>query len=73
MLALFGSVWGIGPATAQRLYDKGLRTLEELKTDNTLTPPQRIGLMFHNDIITKIPRHEVTSFLVVHSSVNITS
>ncbi|XP_073395430.1 DNA polymerase lambda isoform X2 [Physcomitrium patens] len=59
VLALFGSVWGIGPATAQRLYDKGLRTLEELKTDNTLTPPQRIGLMFHNDIITKIPRHEI--------------
>ncbi|KAH8938471.1 hypothetical protein BDL97_16G084800 [Sphagnum fallax] len=59
VLSLFGAVWGIGPSTAQKLYDKGHRSLEDLKTDTSLTPAQRVGLEFHEDIIKRIPRHEV--------------
>lgn len=59
VIGLLGSVWGIGPVTAQKLYDKGHRSLEDLKTDTSLTPPQRYGLKFHFDIIKKIPRDEI--------------
>ncbi|KAJ7556225.1 hypothetical protein O6H91_05G075100 [Diphasiastrum complanatum] len=57
-ITLFGSVWGIGPATARKLYEKGHKTLEDLKNEPSLTSAQRIGLLYHHDIIKKIPREE---------------
>lgn len=56
---LFGEVWGIGPATALKLYEKGHRTLVDLKNENTLTNAQKLGLKYFDDIQTRIPRHEV--------------
>eukprot|EP00850_Spirogloea_muscicola_P005831 SM000027S09612 [mRNA] locus=s27:337246:341585:+ [translate_table: standard] len=41
----FGSVWGIGPVTARRLYDMGYRTLEELAHEPSLMPAQRVEVM----------------------------
>ncbi|KAH7688805.1 DNA polymerase family X beta-like protein [Dioscorea alata] len=58
-ITLFGEVWGIGPATALKLYEKGHRTLDDLKNDDSLTNSQRIGLQFFHDIKKRIPRHEV--------------
>ncbi|KAL3683502.1 hypothetical protein R1sor_001524 [Riccia sorocarpa] len=58
-VSLFGAVWGIGPSTAQKLYDKGHRTLEDLQHEESLTSAQRFGLKFHDDINKKIPRHKV--------------
>ena len=58
-ITLFGEVWGIGPATALKLYDKGHRTLDDLKNENSLTNSQRIGLKYFVDIKQRIPRHEV--------------
>ncbi|KAL8111894.1 DNA polymerase lambda [Apium graveolens] len=58
-ISLFGEVWGIGPATALKLYEKGCRTLDDLKAESTLTNAQRIGLKYFDDIRTRIPRHEV--------------
>lgn len=58
-ISLFGEVWGIGPATALKLYDKGYRTLDDLKNDDSLTHAQKIGLKYFDDINTRIPRHEV--------------
>ncbi|CAN8294418.1 unnamed protein product [Cochlearia groenlandica] len=58
-ISLFGEVWGIGPATALKLYDKGHRTLEDLKNEDSLTHAQRLGLKYFDDIRTRIPRHEV--------------
>lgn len=58
-IALFGEVWGVGPATALKLYEKGYRTLEDLKNEPSLTKAQRLGLQFFDDIKTRIPRHEV--------------
>ncbi|KAK4429877.1 DNA polymerase lambda [Sesamum alatum] len=57
--SLFGEVWGIGPATASKLYDKGHRTLDDLKNEESLTSSQRLGLKYFDDIKTRIPRHEV--------------
>ncbi|KAM3706488.1 hypothetical protein ACJW31_03G155400 [Castanea mollissima] len=58
-ITLFGEVWGIGPATALKLYEKGHRTLDDLKNENSLTNSQRIGLKYFDDIKQRIPRHEV--------------
>ncbi|KAM0824460.1 hypothetical protein ACQ4PT_070188 [Festuca glaucescens] len=57
---LFGEVWGVGPATALKLYDKGYRTLDDLQKDDSLTYAQRTGLKFFDDIKQRIPRHEVS-------------
>ncbi|CAA0834745.1 DNA polymerase lambda (POLL [Striga hermonthica] len=56
---LFGEVWGIGPATAVKLYEKGYRTLDDLKNEESLTNSQKLGLKYFDDIRTRIPRHEV--------------
>ncbi|KAL3631061.1 hypothetical protein CASFOL_024045 [Castilleja foliolosa] len=56
---LFGEVWGIGPATAVKLYEKGYRTLDDLKNDESLTNSQKLGLKYFDDIRTRIPRNEV--------------
>ncbi|CAH8348754.1 unnamed protein product [Eruca vesicaria subsp. sativa] len=58
-ITLFGEVWGIGPATALKLYEKGHRTLEDLKNEDSLTHAQRLGLKYFDDIRTRIPRQEV--------------
>ncbi|CAM8883642.1 unnamed protein product [Rhodiola kirilowii] len=58
-ISLFGEVWGIGPATALKLYEKGHRTLEDLKNESSLTYSQQIGLKYFDDIKTRIPRQEV--------------
>ncbi|XP_023524101.1 DNA polymerase lambda isoform X1 [Cucurbita pepo subsp. pepo] len=57
-ISLFGEVWGIGPATALRLYDKGCRTLDDLQKES-LTHAQKIGLKYFDDIKQRIPRNEV--------------
>ncbi|KAK9054824.1 hypothetical protein SSX86_025903 [Deinandra increscens subsp. villosa] len=58
-ISLFGEVWGVGPATALKLYERGHRTLDDLKNDTTLTNSQRLGLKYFEDIKTRIPRDEV--------------
>ncbi|EYU29697.1 hypothetical protein ABFS82_12G113100 [Erythranthe guttata] len=58
-ISLFGEVWGIGPATALKLYEKGHRNLDDLQNEDSLTNSQRIGLKYFDDIKTRIPRHEV--------------
>jgi len=59
-ISLFGEVWGVGPATALKLYEKGHRTLDDLRKDESLTNAQRIGLKYFDDIKQRIPRHEVS-------------
>ncbi|KAK1293128.1 hypothetical protein QJS10_CPB17g00588 [Acorus calamus] len=58
-VSLFGEVWGIGPATALKLYEKGHRTLDDLKNEESLSHSQKLGLKYFDDIKKRIPRHEV--------------
>ncbi|CDP00211.1 unnamed protein product [Coffea canephora] len=60
-ISLFGEIWGIGPATALKLYEKGHRTLDDLKNEESLTNAQRLGLKYFDDIRKRIPRHEASS------------
>ncbi|CAI0627536.1 unnamed protein product [Linum tenue] len=58
-ITLFGEIWGVGPATALKLYEKGHRRLEDLENEDLLTTSQKIGLKYFDDIRTRIPRNEV--------------
>ncbi|KAJ9172088.1 hypothetical protein P3X46_015372 [Hevea brasiliensis] len=58
-ISLFGEVWGIGPATALKLYEKGYRTLDDLENEDSLTHAQKLGLKYFDDIKTRVPRNEV--------------
>ncbi|KAK1268341.1 hypothetical protein QJS04_geneDACA006827 [Acorus gramineus] len=58
-VSLFGEVWGIGPATALKLYEKEHRTLDDLKNEESLSHSQKLGLKYFDDIKKRIPRHEV--------------
>ncbi|RWR77119.1 BRCT domain-containing protein [Cinnamomum micranthum f. kanehirae] len=64
-VTLFGEVWGIGPATALKLYEKGHRTLDDLKNEDSLTSAQKLGLKFFDDIKKRVPRYEVKDMEVL--------
>ncbi|XP_078438503.1 DNA polymerase lambda (POLL) isoform X1 [Wolffia australiana] len=59
-ITLFGEIWGIGPATALKFYEKGHRTLEDLSNEKSLSHAQRLGLQYFDDIRAKIPRKQVS-------------
>jgi len=65
-VTLFGEVWGIGPATALKLYEKGHRTLDDLRNEDSLTTSQRLGLKYFDDIKKRIPRNEVQLAVSMH-------
>lgn len=66
-ISLFGEVWGIGPSTALKLYEKGHRTLDDFRNEESLTHSQRLGLKYFDDIQTRIPRHEVAYYALQFS------
>ncbi len=55
---LFIGIHGVGVVSANKLYDKGYRSLADLETAN-LTKAQRIGLIYYKDIRERIPREEI--------------
>ncbi|KAI0251130.1 hypothetical protein BJV78DRAFT_489289 [Lactifluus subvellereus] len=78
-LSLFASIYGIGPVTARKLYDLGLRTLRDLEAyyevDADFTPAEssdgaemdvRIALGLHDDLMQTIPREEVEA---IHATI----
>lgn len=53
-------IWGVGPATAAKLYNQGYNTLDALRANtDVLNFQQQIGLKHYQDFLTKIPRAEV--------------
>lgn len=60
VLTLFYSIWGVGPATAFKFYQKGFRTIEDLKNNpHVLDEWQKLGIKYHADFQKKVPRAEV--------------
>ncbi|KAJ7454997.1 DNA polymerase lambda [Mycena galericulata] len=58
---LFQGIYGVGQATAYQWYAGGCRTLDDLlagKGGVTLTPAQKIGIQFYDDINDRMPRAE---------------
>ncbi|KAI1359292.1 hypothetical protein F5Y08DRAFT_332436 [Xylaria arbuscula] len=60
-LKTFCDVYGVGVPTAKRWVDLGYRTLNDLQTKATLTTNQQLGVEHYNDLLTRIPRTEVTA------------
>ncbi|XP_074143463.1 DNA polymerase beta isoform X2 [Sminthopsis crassicaudata] len=53
-------VSGIGPSAARKLVDEGIKTLEDLrKNESKLNHHQRIGLRYFEDFEKRIPREEM--------------
>lgn len=61
VLQLFQSVWGIGPAHAEKFYNDGYRTLEQL-ANGPLTRAQLAGLKYYQDLQKTIPREEIDEY-----------
>lgn len=58
-------VWGIGAAKAKEMYQRGVRTIEDLREEvkanpEILTKNQKIGLKYVEDLEIRIPRKKVT-------------
>lgn len=52
---------GVGPVTANRWYDEGVRSFDDLRPD-MLTRAQKISLAFREDFAKPIPRAEIEQF-----------
>ena len=65
-MILFVKVWGIRLEDAKRLYEKGLRTLEDLRNNShLLTSYQNLGLKYFEDTQISIPFDEVTKMFEI--------
>lgn len=62
VLTLFSDIYGVNMKTANRFYDLGYRTLEDLEKSNILNENQKIGLKYYNDLKERIPRDEIDQF-----------
>ncbi|XP_033122379.1 DNA-directed DNA/RNA polymerase mu-like isoform X2 [Anneissia japonica] len=59
-MQIFTGVFGCGPVTAKKWYEKGCRTLEDVKENmsSTLTKEQKIGIECYNDLNTPVSQQE---------------
>ena len=66
VIARFLKVWGVGPARAAALYDRGMRTLSDLrKNRGLLTGQQRIGLRYYKDFLKRVPRDQILALVAL--------
>jgi DNA polymerase/3'-5' exonuclease PolX len=69
------SIWGVGKSLAEKLVRKGVKSIEELKKDNSslnlLNHNQKIGLEYYEEFNMRIPRLEVEEiFKIVKIELN---
>lgn len=55
----FMKIHGIGPVTANKYYDMGIRTIDELWYKAPLTKAQKLSIYYRNHTNIRIPRDEV--------------
>lgn len=61
ILELFEGIFGVGPATANKWYNEGYRTLEQLANVKK-TNAQELGYYYYNQLNQRIPRNEMDLF-----------
>ncbi|KAL7009941.1 hypothetical protein EMMF5_000850 [Cystobasidiomycetes sp. EMM_F5] len=61
--ALLTGIYGVGPSRAAEMYHAGVRTLQDCETAQrfgiTLTPAQKLGLQYYEDLQERMLRSEV--------------
>lgn len=58
----FINVFDIGPIKANKFYEEGYRTLEQLYNAPGLTETQKLGIIYYNHLLLKIPRTEIDEY-----------
>jgi DNA polymerase beta len=60
-MATFIQICGVAEKTAAHFIELGYRTIADITNNywNYLTPAQQIGITYYNDLLEKIPRHEI--------------
>ena len=59
-LKAFQQIYGVGPAKAKELVEQGFKTIADLRANpQTLNDKQKIGLMYYEDLLERIPRAEM--------------
>ena len=63
-LTVFQNIYGVGPAKALLLVEEGIETIEQLRevvraNPKLLNEKQKIGLMYYEDLLERIPRAEM--------------
>ena len=62
ILYSFKKIWGVGSTKADTLYEKGMRSLSQLKKNpHLLTIQQKIGLKYYDDLLKKVPREKIVT------------
>jgi DNA polymerase lambda len=69
ILGMFAQVMGVGPVTAEKWYNKGYRTLTDVKNEPHLTKTQKLGLEYFDDLQKKIPRSEIDYYNDVFTTI----
>lgn len=54
----FEGIYGIGPVTAKKWVELGFKDLKDIPRES-LTEAQKLGLLYYDDINSKIPRKEI--------------
>ena len=69
----FADVYGIGPKKAKDLVQAGIKNIDDLRKqqDELLNDTQKIGLLYYEDILLRIPREEIKAFLNVLFRLNL--
>ncbi len=63
VLKLFRTIYGVGPATAEKWYVLGWRDLNDVWANyDSLHNAQQLGLTYYTDLQQRIPRAEITHF-----------
>ena len=62
-LNLFNRIWGVGPSTADTLYQQGLRSLKDLEDCSTLSKQQKVGLRLFSDLDQRMPYKEASQIV----------
>lgn len=66
ILGKFSSILGAGEKTAEKWWNSGMRSFEDLqKNKHLLTHQQKIGLKYYNDLQKRIPREYIYTFQVM--------
>jgi NAD-dependent DNA ligase/predicted nucleotidyltransferase len=60
---ILSDIYGVGPKKAKELVDQGITTIAQLRENtNKLNDVQKVGLMYYEDILKRIPRSEIQQF-----------
>ena len=59
ILELFQTIHSIGPVSANKFYDEGYRTLEQLYVHPNLSDTQRLAIYWNNQLSQRIPHSEI--------------